>query len=371
MKRFYFSQKNNPIHYTGQESANFLKETSSLEEKNYHQEKRHFFEWWYIDITSKNGYHIVVIFHAPLYTFTFLEPITELYVYGPSGKKIEQRWCIEKRKVILKDEYGVTIGNNYFKGRYPHYELYLKNEDFELDLKFNSQTKGWKLGTGLLFRDNRNTGRYFNWVVPVPRAAVSGSLKIGNKSIEVDGVGYHDRNWGNLVLRDFFSWWYWGRIFTDKYTFVYANIKKKSGNITPFMMARKGELAISTDRVEILQDYWTYKNKCPGIPRQLKMKVADGNEKIELTTKVEKILENTEYYFNPCQNLFLRKVLNAILDRSHSLSRIPFLGKMVKNNLGRSIYLRLLINYDLTINSKERFTGDSIQEIMLLRPASK
>lgn len=358
------------MHYTLLQVANFFKETLSFGEKNHFQERRHFFEWWYIDITSKDGSHIVVIFHAPVYTFTFLEPITEVYFYNPSGEKIEQKWCVEKHRAILKDEYGVAIGDSYFKGQYPHYELFLKNEDFELDLEFKSQTESWKFGTGLLFRDDK-TGRCFNWVVPVPRAAISGSLKIGNKSIEVDGVGYHDHNWGNLVLRDFFTWWYWGRIFTDRYTLVYANIKKKSGNITPFMMSREGEIVVSTDRVEILQDYWTSKDKDLGFLPQLKMKVADGNEKVELTTKIQKVIENTEYYFNPFQNLFVRKVLNAILARSHFLSRIPFLGETVKNSLGRSIYLRLLVNYDLTVNSRERFTGDSIQEIMLLRPAFK
>jgi hypothetical protein len=371
MKRFCFSQKNSHIHYAGQQSANFLEVTSSLEEKNHHQEKRHFFEWWYMDIISNNGYHIVVIFHAPNYTFTFLEPITEVHVYNLNGEKIEQRWCVGKRRVIFKDEYGVAIDSNYFKGRYPHYELFLKNEDFELDLEFNSQIEGWKLGTGLLFRDNRDTGRCFNWVVPVPRATVSGKMKIGNKLIEVDGIGYHDHNWGNLVLRDFFSWWYWGRIFTDEYTLVYANIKKKSGNINPFMMARKGKIVVSTDKIETFQDYWTCRDTASGFPRQLTIKVTDGNEKIELTTKVYKILESTEYYFNPFQNLFPRKVLNAILSQSHFLSRIPFLGKTIKNDLGRSVYLRLLVNYDLTVNSKETFTGISIQEIMLLRPASK
>ena len=369
MKRMFFSQKNSSMHFTLLQSANLV--TSPLEEKNRCREKRHFFEWWYIDIACRNGCHIVVIFHAPLYTFTFLEPITDVYVYGPNGEKIEQRWCLEKRGVLLKDAYGIAIGNNHFKGRYPHYELFLKNEDFELDAEFNSQTRDWKLGTGLLFRDTSEAGHCFNWVVPVPRAAVSGSLKIGGKSLEVDGVGYHDHNWGNLVLRDFFSSWYWGRIFTEKYTIVYANIKKKSGNITPFMMGRKGAIVISTDKIETLQDYWTCRDKGPRFPRQLTMKVTDGNERIELTTKVHKIIESTEYYFNPFQNLFLRKVLNAILNRSYFLSRIPFLGKTIKNSLGRSVYLRLLVNYDLTVNSKERFTGDSIQEIMLLRPDSK
>ena len=355
------------LHCAESQSAPTLSQDSLFKGRRQYRNRRHFFEWWYIDVTLKNGYQIVVVFYMPLYTFRSQKPLTIVEVYGPRGEKIEHGMCMEKRSKGLKNSGGVAIGTNYFKGQYPEYKLFWKNDKIELDLVFKNQMKSWKLGTGLLFRDEK-TERYFNWVVPVPRATVSGSLKIKDRFIEVDGVGYHDHNWGNFVLKDVFSWWYWGRIFTDEYTIIYAKIEEnKSGHITPFMMARKGEVVISTNKVEILQDYWTCKNTDTIFPQQCKMKVANGKEQIELTTKVRKIIENTEFFFNPFQSPFPRKLLNNILDGSNFISHIPVLTAMTKYFLGKSVYLRLLVDYDLRLNSRERFTGSSIQEIMLLR----
>jgi hypothetical protein len=345
-----------------------LSEAPSCKDRSYYKDNRHFFEWWYIDITSKDGYHIVVIFHAPFYTFRFLEPYATIAVYGPSGEKIGQSQCVEKYRKSIRTTDGIAVGNNCFEGQYPWYKLFWKSENIELDLLLKSQIKSWKLERGLLFQENEGKGRCFDWDVPVPRAEVTGSLKIKDRLFKVDGVGYSDHNWGNFVLTDVFSWWYWGRIFTDKYTLIYADIEKKSGHITPFILAENGKVVISTRNGKTLQDFWTCKSADSRIPQQLILRVKDGKDQIELKTKVNRIMEKIEFLFNPFHSPFPRRIFNDISDRSYFLSHAPIIGRSTKYWLKKSVYLRLLVTYDLKINSIDRFTGKSIQEIMLLRP---
>ncbi|HET6463748.1 MAG TPA: hypothetical protein VFH33_08100, partial [Candidatus Krumholzibacteria bacterium] len=46
----------------------------------------------------------------------------------------------------------------------------------------------------------------FGYVVPVVRGHMSGHVRLDGKSIDLDGVGYHDHNWGHF--RD--AVWDWG-----------------------------------------------------------------------------------------------------------------------------------------------------------------
>jgi hypothetical protein len=40
--------------------------------------------------------------------------------------------------------------------------------------------------------------------------------------MSVQGRGYHDHNWGNFVLSDAFSHWYWGRFMAESGGEVWA-----------------------------------------------------------------------------------------------------------------------------------------------------
>jgi hypothetical protein len=51
----------------------------------------------------------------------------------------------------------------------------------------------------------------FGYVVPVVRGHMTGRLRIGGQSIALDGIGYHDHNWGHF--RD--AVWDWGVVHLD------------------------------------------------------------------------------------------------------------------------------------------------------------
>src|SRR6185503_7752443 len=59
------------------------------------------------------------------------------------------------------------------------------------------------------------------YVVPVMSGALGGTLMVGDRTIALDGRGYHDHNWG--------FWdgvtWQWGQVHQDALSFVYGRVR--------------------------------------------------------------------------------------------------------------------------------------------------
>jgi len=81
------------------------------------------------------------------------------------------------------------------------------------DLHFVGCTKGYKGDTP--------GGK---WAVILPRANVTGKLFVEGEEIKVSGVGYHDHNWEVTAEAALNFGWYWGKINTNTYTVVWADI---------------------------------------------------------------------------------------------------------------------------------------------------
>jgi len=69
-----------------------------------------------------------------------------------------------------------------------------------------------------VFRGAR--GWLSGYVVPVLSGRLSGSLKTSGTSVSLDGVGYHDHNWG--FWRD--VRWQWGQVAAEGLSFIYGRV---------------------------------------------------------------------------------------------------------------------------------------------------
>ncbi|MHB8875935.1 MAG: hypothetical protein ACYC8T_19780, partial [Myxococcaceae bacterium] len=80
------------------------------------------------------------------------------------------------------------------------------------------------------------------WVVPMPRAAVEGTVTMGGTVRRVRGAGYHDHNWGELNLLDTMGYWYWGRLTSADSTVVYASVNfREELGVPPLLMVVAGD----------------------------------------------------------------------------------------------------------------------------------
>ena len=67
----------------------------------------------------------------------------------------------------------------------------------------------------------------FGYVVPVVRGRMTGRVMMNGRTIELDGVGYHDHNWGHF--RD--AVWDWGIVHAGPYSVLYGRFAASHGEL--------------------------------------------------------------------------------------------------------------------------------------------
>ena len=217
----------------------------------------HYGEWWYFDARLDDG-HIVVGFLQAAELLSH-QPGIEPHVYRPDGKKLSVVKRFPRSELRASTERcDVRLGKNYCRAEFPPggglpvHSLYISEGDMEADLTFRSEVPGWKPGRGLTRYGDRG---YFAWIVPVPRATMEGKLRYGETTMRVRGTGYHDHNVVTADMRRILSFWYWGRLYTDDFTLLYAYVKtrKRFGGKAskPLMLAYRDKIMISSGEMAL------------------------------------------------------------------------------------------------------------------------
>jgi predicted secreted hydrolase len=257
-------------------------------------EKKGTREWWYFDARLDNGYTVVGFFRAKHERSG--ETGVEITIYKPNGEKIQN--VIDYLHSDLRasqDIPDVQIGRNYIKVDYsnkelPTYEIFLDEGEYGLHLKYTATVKGWKPGKGYIEFGKANQ---FGWVIALPRADVEGTIKINNETIQVKGIGYHDHNWLNFNFAMIIDYWYWGRIYSENFTVVFAYIKcnKRMDNypIQVLMLAKNESVFLSSGEYELTQENFEFNDKAGNkYPKILKFNI--GNQH-EITLNVQELID--------------------------------------------------------------------------------
>jgi hypothetical protein len=69
----------------------------------------------------------------------------------------------------------------------------------------------------------------FGYVVPVVRGRLTGRIALGGQSTALDGVGYHDHNWGHF--RD--AVWDWGIVHAGDISILYGRFARSADELAP------------------------------------------------------------------------------------------------------------------------------------------
>ncbi|MHA1908560.1 MAG: lipocalin-like domain-containing protein [Candidatus Thorarchaeota archaeon] len=260
--------------------------------------KKNQFEWWYFDAHLEGGYTLVAFFYAaiPNPGLDQGKIAVELTLLRPDGRKTQKVIKYKKPDFYASTERPeVKIGENYMKAEFPDdglpvYEIYLEDEDLTFHLTYKAQVKGWKPGTG--YSHFADMG-HFAWVVPFPRASVTGTVRDGDKTMEVSGVGYHDHNWLNFSFQSIIEYWMWGRVYSENFTVSYAYIQcneKVDNHVVKVLMAAKGEdVFLSSGEYEFLQEDFEFNAKAGhSYPNQISIKVPN---ELDVTLTLDKLFE--------------------------------------------------------------------------------
>jgi predicted secreted hydrolase len=117
------------------------------------------------------------------------------------------------KKIIEFDEYKYKTKKQWI------YRINYSIDNIKINLIFKGLNKGFKIET-----------KTESWTVALPKAEVIGEIIINGKKIIVNGIGYHDHNWNYNLLTalNYGRAWFWGKIRSDSYNIIWANVVKKT-----------------------------------------------------------------------------------------------------------------------------------------------
>jgi hypothetical protein len=315
------------------------------------------FEHWYFDAHLDSGHTVIAFLQKRRpEERPGSSPVVELLVYSPDGTRRQVIRRYPKAAFRASTEVGeVAIGPNHattdLTGALPVHRLHVAEEDLVLDLTFANETPSWMPGNG--------TTRYgrtdrFGWVVPAPRARVTGSVTIDGEAREVTGRGYHDHNWGVGNMPRIIERWHWGRLYTEDFSLLYATVRTQARfghhESRPLMLAQGRNIVLSTGEVELTEGPMVHNAEARrAYPQWIRLQVEDA---VDLT-------------------LTVRSVVHAhdLLDDVPVVRAAP-VKPLVNRIVGHPGYFRFTSDFELTaIVDGEKFerTGSTLHELVALR----
>ncbi|MET7402452.1 lipocalin-like domain-containing protein [Dactylosporangium sp. NPDC005572] len=211
-------------------------------------------EWWYFDAQFTDGGTVAVTVATKPPGGDVsppLRPTVRVQYVSPEGVSTQvQPEFPAEWFAAQEDRCDVRIGPNHISGDLRTYQVVTRDPQVSLDLTFTATVPCARIGTGRKLLGP--SGQHAGWVVPLPRADVTGTVVVGGDLVPVAGEGYHDHNWYDTGFREFLQEWYWGRgqFGDDTIIFGAETSRPAAGGVTlPFMIfSPDGRMPIRTDR---------------------------------------------------------------------------------------------------------------------------
>ncbi len=178
-------------------------------------------QWWYFDAILSHNYSVVIgLFHLGFKNkigFYFFR--INMYQNGTFlGRNIQ---FIPLKQITYQIDPPVFTYKNktIYDAKYDHegkiiVNLSIEMKEFHINLSFIEGTKGWKGFTGRGW-----------WACPLPKAIVSGTIYVNNRSIAVTGVGYHEHAW---MVQSTHRNWKWGKFSSKSTNIIFSKNMKNN-----------------------------------------------------------------------------------------------------------------------------------------------
>lgn len=210
-----------------------------------------YLEWWYFDISLSDGAALTFIFHLTdvikpgsktgSLDMSLSRPGQSTWVLFTRYPRHEITACSARCDVRMGQNRCWVDSDNV-------YHVLVDEPRVQAEIAFDSLVPGWRPGSGIIqFGDPQ---RIFAWIVPQPRAKATGYVQLEDTRLEIEGIGYHDHNWGTVSLIETLRAWSWGRVYMDDYTLVYADMhlspRYSPSRPIPFLLACREQLVVSS-----------------------------------------------------------------------------------------------------------------------------
>ncbi len=292
------------------------------------------------------------------------KPTVVLSYYPPEGARIASIGRFSRKEYKPPSgSFAIFIGETNVVEKNGIYHLNLSQGAIKAKLEFNPQLPSWKVGSGNLFL-NSSSGEYFNWIVPVPRAYVTGTIKINEEKRFVKGVGYHDHNWGNIYLRNIFKDWVWGRIWGGKYTLVFGDLTPQGDapQILPLLLGCDNKVW-GIPGVKRIQREYTKKDGCNRNNELRSISIeSDQSSDVSLSLISLKPLSIVQIPSLRPSLVPWRKLAEPLFGFSHN---IPIIGELLRTLMGKGLYKRWLAKGILRVGNEKIEVQGLVEEMEL------
>ncbi len=239
-------------------------------------------EWWYFDAVFDNNYSAHIGFRTyHIKNSGIIQLRINIYKDGKALFEGVKPFLFSNLKtskkvpfISIKNEVLLYFDREYFDetGQW-RYNVKGKIKNYSVNLSFQGTTKGWKITTDQTC-----------WTVSLPKAKVKGIIKIDNKDVKVNGIGYHDHNWKYSPVTALQNLgWFWGRITGDKLNITWSKTMKNynEGDLITVLNKDNEEFYnISPKKVNL--EYYKYtKSKNNSIPQNFTLKFYDEKFQIK------------------------------------------------------------------------------------------
>ena len=188
-------------------------------------------EIWYFDGTAEDGTKYMVGFRPKTLEgmmATVDSPNCSLYIKSPEGKEYRDMQVFEAEgNTTSKEKCDCKYGPNTCTGDFRTYDIHYEPvHGVGLDLHYEALTEPFRQGTGIVvFGDN---DEFHHTDLAVPKNKVTGTIYYDGEEHPIECFGYHDHQWMNTVHTTLYHHWFWGRMYTDKYTvYIYDFVAAK------------------------------------------------------------------------------------------------------------------------------------------------
>jgi hypothetical protein len=199
--------------------------------------------------------------------------------------------------VMAKDKCDVHFGPHSFVGDLTDYDIHVEPVNgIGADLHFHCLVEPFRPATGYLaFGDDES--KHYTWTC-FPKGEVMGTLTFDGKTIEVNGIGYHDHQWHDTNPIALMHHWLWGRMSSSDYTVAIFDLvaNKHYGYkemILFAVMDPSGKIVFQSAgdaSSQVLEDYFEPTTK-KRYPKKIRYSFQQGAKKATFTITWTKELE--------------------------------------------------------------------------------
>ncbi len=314
------------------------------------------FEWWYFDITDPDTETILkIVLHLgtdPLRQKFY--PQIALSVHTPSVKKSIITPCQLSELTASSDTCHLKMADKLFcQVVDDDYFIRINLPDFKGEFTFHRQSPGWKpLGSQLPF-EKKNRSAIFGWLIPVPRARVSGNYEYNGQIHEFkNAAGYHDHNFwkvnktNKLYIDAVLSGWYWGRFHAADHTIIFMSTTFRKNQIRSLYISDGGKLIHSSNNLILFH---------------IDQHIVDERLKYTYPSKM------TISSWHQPDKFSFTLTTKEMIDYRDLLSGVnPLIAFMIRTFVSKPYYLSLKTDFHLTYDQKS-IRGSGIIEKMVFR----